>query len=67
MKNASIWYFVALMFLIYGAIIFIYGMYFWANQAAPSKALDNLHPSVWWGLLMLAFGGVVFYLNFKKK
>jgi uncharacterized membrane protein YbhN (UPF0104 family) len=68
MKNTGIWHFISLMFLIYGAIIFINGMYFWTSQGAlPSTSLNNLHPSVWWGLLMLFFGGLIFYLNFKRK
>jgi hypothetical protein len=52
----SIWFFVGLLFIILGAIITISGVYMWIHPPAQPKIFAGLHPDLWWGILMLAFG-----------
>lgn len=62
MKN--IWYFSGLLLLLTGLVIFISGIYYY-NQIATT-VLAHLHPSLWWGGIMLIFGGTMFYVNKNK-
>ena len=58
----SIWFFVGVLMLASGLIIFGQGIYeFWHPG---TTVLANLHPAFWWGMLMVLFGG--FYtFNFR--
>jgi len=49
-----VWFFVGLLLLIYGALIFLSGLAAWRNP--PPTVLANLHAPVWWGGLMVALG-----------
>ena len=51
----SIWFFVGVLTLSSGLIIFAQGIYeFWHPGIT---VLANLHPAFWWGMLMSLFGG----------
>ena len=54
----SIWLFIGLLLVVYGAIIMGAGMVelFW--PPATPTVLAELHPSLWWGALLLVLGGV---------
>lgn len=57
----SFWFFVALIFLLYGLIILGSGIYYWVTQmTGPNVAY---HVSVWWGLVLCAMSGLFFYFN----
>lgn len=58
-EKISIWFFVGLLPLIYGVILFPYGIYEAMGHEAPTT-LNELHPTLWWGFLLLIFG--VFYV-----
>jgi hypothetical protein len=62
----SIWYFVGLLLTVLGAIITASAIYSLANPPATEKILSNLHPDLWWGLFMLAFGIVFAIINRRK-
>jgi hypothetical protein len=62
----SIWYFVGLLLTTLGSIITISALYSLANPPAATKVLAYLHPDLWWGLFMLAFGLVFLLLNRRK-
>jgi len=62
----SIWYFVGLMLATMGAIITASALYSLANPPAETKILAHLHPDLWWGILMLAFG-LFFALLHRRK
>ncbi len=62
----SIWYFVGLLLITLGAIITVSGLYSLFYPPAERKVLSSLHPDLWWGLFMLAFG-VVFTLFNRRK
>jgi len=59
----SIWYFVGLLLTTMGAIITVSALYSLARPPAQPKILSHLHPDLWWGLFMLAFGLVFAILN----
>jgi hypothetical protein len=54
-ERLSIWFFVGLLPLLYGLILFPYGVYEAMGHEAPT-VLHELHPTLWWSLLLLAFG-----------
>lgn len=60
-KMKPIWFFVGLILMIMGLIIFLSGVYQYFNPPEIKTVLANLHPAIWWGLIMVAFGGVMFF------
>ncbi len=62
----SIWYFVGVMLTIMGTIITVTGFYRLVHPPAEAKVLARLHPDLFWGLFMLAFGLVFAILNRRK-
>jgi hypothetical protein len=57
--QVPIWFFVGVLLTIYGVLITCAGIY--AVIAPPPEservALWGLHADIWWGLLLLLFGG----------
>ncbi len=51
-----VWFFVGLLLLIYGILIFIQGVEEWSHP--PHTVLSNLHPPVWWGILLIVMGAI---------
>jgi hypothetical protein len=51
-----VWFFVGVLFSIYGALIFVSGLLEWSHP--PNTVLANLHAPVWWGALLLVLGAV---------
>lgn len=62
-----IWYFVGLILLLMGSIIFITGLYTLYNPESTQKVLSGTHPDIWWGALMAAIGLIYVLFNRKKK
>ena len=60
-----VWFFVGLLLLMYGVLIFISGIAEWANP--PNTVLSELHAPVWWGALLIVLGGVYCLLFRPKK
>jgi hypothetical protein len=52
-----VWFFVGVLFLVYGALIFISGLAEWSHL--PNTVLAEKHAPVWWGGLMIVLG--IFY------
>lgn len=50
-----VWFFVGVLLLIYGVMIFISGLAEWSHP--PDNTLANLHAPVWWGALLIVLGG----------
>jgi hypothetical protein len=61
----SIWYFVGLLLTIIGAIVTVSAIYALINPPAQPKIFSHLHPDLWWGLIMLAFG--LFFAIFNRR
>lgn len=51
-----VWFFVGVLLMIYGCMIFASGLAEWANPS--STVLAKLHAPVWWGALLMILGGV---------
>lgn len=51
-----VWFFVGLLLLIYGVIIFVTGLREWSNL--PDTVLASLHAPVWWGGLLIVMGAI---------
>ena len=59
-----VWFFVGLLLLIYGVLIFTSGLAEWTNP--PDTVLAELHAPVWWGALLIVLGGM-YCLLFRPK
>lgn len=55
-----VWFFVGLLFLIYGVMIFVSGLSEWSYP--PDTVLAELHAPVWWGGLLIVLGGLYCFL-----
>jgi hypothetical protein len=53
-QSLSIWFFVGILTLGCGLIIFGEGIYEFSHP--PATVLANLHPAFYWGMLMTLFG-----------
>ena len=51
-----VWFFVGLLLLVYGVMIFASGLSEWAHP--PGTVLAELHAPVWWGALLIILGGL---------
>ena len=60
-----VWFFVGVILLIYGVIILATGIFEFAHP--PSTVLSNLHPAIWWGVLLAVIGGIYVYLYLPRK
>ena len=62
-----VWFFVGILLLIYGLVIFISGIYWYINTA--DIIAGHLHAGIWWGSLMIILGiyFVIKYLPNKGK
>ena len=52
----SIWFLIGLLLVAYGLLILGAGIYQAIVPPAEPTVLANLHPGIWWGLLILALG-----------
>ena len=62
-KMKPIWYFVGLVLLTIGALVFGTGIVLAAFRVKSPTVLSELHPDIWWGAIMLAAGGLFFWKN----
>jgi len=60
-----IWYFVGLILLAIGAIILLSGIYLVINPPETKTVLYDTHPNIWWGMIMLIFGAILYVKNRK--
>ena len=52
-KPVSIWFFVGILLLIYGALILAAGL-----TETAHVVLANLHVGIWWGAVLLVLGAI---------
>ena len=62
----SVWFFVGVLLLSYGVLIFASSWYYAAHPPAEPVVLADLHIGVWWGLLLVLVGGLYSW-NFRPK
>jgi len=58
-----IWYFVGLILLLIGSIIFISGFYLLFSPQETNPVLGELYPNIWWGALMILVGFIYVFKN----
>jgi hypothetical protein len=63
----SIWYFIGLLVGIYGLLILGVGIHDLVSPPASQLALANLHAGIWWGALLIVFGGLCAYFGRPGK
>ena len=61
-----IWYFVGLILSIMGVVIFLTGIYLLFYPPQIKTILSETHPNIWWGLIMIATGLILYYKNRHK-
>ncbi|MGC2195982.1 MAG: hypothetical protein WA628_15000 [Terriglobales bacterium] len=51
-----VWFFVGVLFLVYGLLIFVSGLSEWSHL--PNTVEAELHAPVWWGFLLIVLGSL---------
>ncbi len=64
-KMKSIWYVVGLLLLIIGALVLLSGILNLISPPEHKTVLANLHPDLWWGGVIIVFGGILFFSHRK--
>lgn len=62
----TIWYFVGIVLLLMGALVFISGILHLINPPLKQTVLSELHPALWWGGLMMIMG-LIYLISNKNK
>ncbi len=62
-----IWYFVGLLLLVMGLILLVAGINDVISPPSSPTVLAGLHPSIWWGALMVVSGAIFVYLNRNRR
>ena len=60
-----VWFFIGVLLLIYGVLILASGISQLSDP--PETVLANLHPAIWWGVLLIIIGGVYVYYFMPRK
>jgi hypothetical protein len=55
---------IGLLFMIFGVLLVLYGLF--SGSAAYSRSL-GIDVNLWWGLIMLVFGGLMFFAAYRKS
>ena len=59
-----VWFFVGVLLLAYGVLIFASGLSEWSDP--PKTVLAELHAPVWWGAILTVIGAA-YVLAFRPK
>ena len=54
------------LFLLLGAVLTVYGVATRSNTALYVRS-ENIAINLWWGIVMLIFGGLMFYFGRRAK
>jgi len=60
LEMKPIWYFVGLILMSIGILIFVSGIYHLIIPPATQTVLSETHPDIWWGAVMVLFGFIMF-------
>ena len=58
----QVWFFVGVLLLVYGSLIFASGLSEWSHP--PNTVLAELHAPVWWGGLLFVLG-LIYCIKFS--
>jgi uncharacterized membrane protein YdbT with pleckstrin-like domain len=64
-KMKPIWYFVGIVLLVMGALVFLGGLVELLSPSSRQTVLGNTHPGIWWGAVMVAAGAIFYFRNRK--
>jgi hypothetical protein len=63
----SIWFFIGVLLLAYGILIFGAGIYEWVSPPpVQTVKLAELHAGIWWGALLIVLG-VLYTAKFRPR
>jgi hypothetical protein len=62
-RMLPVWFFIGIILTLYGVMIFAEGVYDLSHPTGT--VLENLHPAVWWGIIMTAVG-LIFTLKNRR-
>ena len=62
-KMKSIWYFVGLMLLVMGGLVLLASVIELVSPSPRQTVLAEIHPGIWWGVVMIAAGTIFFAKN----
>jgi uncharacterized protein YjeT (DUF2065 family) len=65
-KMKSIFFFVGIMLTAMGLIIMSSGVYYYFYPNGTKTVLAELHPNIWWGMIMI-LAGLIFYFSNRNK
>lgn len=65
-ESISIWFFAGVLFLIYGVIITVQGLWELSNPPANPPVLYSLHAPIWWGAMM-GIAGLAYTVRFWPR
>jgi hypothetical protein len=65
-KMKSIWYLVGIMLLAMGVLILGSGIYYLFVPSTRQTVLADLHPSIWWGAVILV-AGLIFTITHRNS
>ncbi len=63
----SIWLFIGVLLLIYGALIMGSGIYDVFYPPEHPTVLANLHAPIWWGGVLVVLGAIYTYAFFPRR
>ena len=66
-RMKPIWYFVGLILSVMGGLIVFSGIYQLINPPSVKTVLAGTHPVIWWGGIMIIFGGFMYLKNRKLE
>jgi hypothetical protein len=64
-KMKPIWYFVGLMLALMGLVVEVSGLYRYFSGEHTKTVLENLHPEIWWGAIIIIAGVILLLVNRK--
>ena len=55
---------IGMLFVVFGLLLVLYGLF--GGTADDSRSL-GININLWWGLIMLLFGAVMFFAAYRKR
>ena len=62
----TIWYMVGIVIIIMGVLVLLAGFIDLFSSSPPETVLADLHPGIWWGIIMVVTGGIFLFSNRGK-
>ena len=65
-ESISIWFFIGVLLVIYGVLITSSSIYQFFIPVPSPPMLHELHPGIWWGLVLFALG-IIYSVKFRPQ